>query len=105
MSKLTRFTEPTSFDVMAAFAIKIVGCEWILYGISLKSENFLRIVPRLQAVDLHRLWAHVLSSGGGSKNLWNQAKRTALFTELIYSDRGAVVFMRRANSEVHQQKL
>ena len=25
MSKLTRLTEPTSFDVMAAFAMKIVG--------------------------------------------------------------------------------
>ena len=31
---------------------------------------------------LHRLWAHVLASGGGSENLWNQANRTALFTEL-----------------------
>ena len=29
-----------------------------------------------------QLWAHVLASGGGSKNLWNQAKHAALFTEL-----------------------
>ena len=82
MSKLTRLTEPTSFDVMAAFAIKIVGRGWILSGISAKSENFLRTAPRLQAVDLHRLWAHVFASGGGSENLWNQAKCAALFTEL-----------------------
>ena len=82
MSQLTRLTEPTSFDVMAAFAIKI-GCRgWILSGISWKSDNFLRTAPRLQAVDLHRLWAHVLALGGGSENLWSQAKRTALFTEL-----------------------
>ena len=63
---------------MAAFAVKVVGCGWILSGISLKSENFLRTAPRLQAVDLHRLWAHVFAA----ENLWNQAKRTALFAEL-----------------------
>ena len=33
---------------------------------------------KLLAVDLHRLWAHVLASGGGSENLWNQAKRRLL---------------------------
>ena len=82
MSKLTRLTEPTSFNVMAAFVIKSVGRGWILKGISSKSENFLRTAPRLRAVDLHRLWAHVLALGGGSENLWSQAKRTALFTEL-----------------------
>ena len=69
MSKLTRLTEPTSFNVMAFFAMKIVGRGWILSGISSKSENFLRTAPRLQAVDLHRLWAHVLASGGSSENL------------------------------------
>ena len=69
MSKLTRLTEPTSFNMMAAFAMKIVGHGWILSGISSKSENFLRTAPRLQAVDLHRLWAHVLASGGSSENL------------------------------------
>ena len=54
---------------MAFFAMKIVGRGWILSGISSKSENFLRTAPRLQAVDLHRLWAHVLASGGSSENL------------------------------------
>ena len=68
--------------MMAAFAMEIVGPGWILSGISPKSENFLGTTPRLQAVDLHRLWAHVLALGGGSENLWSQAKRTALFTEL-----------------------
>ena len=53
MSKLTRLTEPTSFDVTAAFAIKIVGRGWMLSGIGPKSENFLGTAPRLQAVDLH----------------------------------------------------
>ena len=48
----------------------------------LKLENFLQTVPRLQALDLRRLWAHMFSSGGGSENLWNQAKCTALFAEL-----------------------
>ena len=82
MSKLTRLTKLTSFDVMASFAIKIVGRGWILSGISSKSENFLRTAPRLSAEDLHQLWAHVLTSGGSSENLWNQTERTALFTEL-----------------------
>ena len=82
MSKLTRLTEPTSFNMMAAFAMKIVGRGWILSGISSKLENFHWTAPRLQAVDLHQLWAHVFASGGGSENLWNQAKRTALFAEL-----------------------
>ena len=67
---------------MTAAAIKIVGRGWILSGISLKSENFLWTAPRLQAVDLHRLWADALALGGGSENLWNQAKHTALFTKL-----------------------
>ena len=67
---------------MATFAMKIVGHGWILSGIKSKSENFLRTVPRLQAVDVHRLLAHVLASGGDSENLWNRAKHTALFTEL-----------------------
>ena len=82
MSKLTRLTEPTSFNMMAVFVMKIVGCGWTLSGISAKLKNFLQGAPRLQAVDLHRLWAHVLALGGGSENLWSQAKRTALFTEL-----------------------
>ena len=69
MSRLTRLTEPTSFIVMAAFTMKLVGREWILSGISSKSENFLRTAARLQAVDLHRQWAHVLAAGGGSENL------------------------------------
>ena len=82
MSKLTRLTEPTSSNMMAPFAMKIVGHGWILSGISSKSENFLRTAPRLKAVDLHRLWAHVFPWGGSSENLCNQAKRTALFIEL-----------------------
>ena len=45
--------EQTSFNVRAAFAMIIVGHGWILSGISSKLENFLRIVPRLQAADLH----------------------------------------------------
>ena len=32
--------------------------------------------------DLHRMWAHVFAPGGGSENLWNYAKHTALFIEL-----------------------
>ena len=32
--------------------------------------------------DLHRMWAHVFAPGGGSENLWNYAKHTALFAEL-----------------------
>ena len=101
MSKLTWLTEPTSFNVMAAFAMKIVGRWWILSGISLKSENFLQTAPRLQAVDLHRLWAHVFASDSSSENLLNQAKHTVLFTELScgYADRGAVVFTSHANSD------
>ena len=67
---------------MPAFAMNSVGLGGILSGISLKSENFLRTAPRLQTVDLHQLWAHVFASGGGSENLWNQAKRIALFAEL-----------------------
>ena len=65
MSELTWLTEPTSFDVMAAFAIKTVGQGWILSGIGSKSENFFLTAPRLQAVDLYRcgptcsLWAVV----------------------------------------------
>ena len=59
-----------------------VGLGGILSGISLKLENFLWTAPRLQAVDLHRLWAHVFTPGSGSENLWNQAKRTALCAEL-----------------------
>ena len=108
MSKLTRLTEPTSFNVVAAFAMKIVGRGWILSGISSKSENFLRTAPRLQAVDLHRLWAHVLASGGGSENLWNQAKRTALFTELSCAMRTEELLFSRDMPiliEAHQQKL
>ena len=69
MSKLTLLTEPTSFNVMAAFAMKILGRGWILSGFSSKSENFSQTVPRLQAVDLHRLLAHVLTLGGDSENL------------------------------------
>ena len=61
---------------------QIVGRGWILSGISSKSENFLQAAPRLQPVDLHRLWADVFASGGGSKNVWNQVNRTALFAEL-----------------------
>ena len=56
-----------------------VGIEWNQLEIG---ENLLRTAPRLQAVDLHQLWAHVFASGGSSENLWNQAKRTVLFTEL-----------------------
>ena len=82
MSKLTRFTELTLFNVMAAFAMKIVGRGWILSGISSKSENFLRTAPWLQAEGLRRLWAYMLASGSGSENFWNQAKHTALFTKL-----------------------
>ena len=67
---------------MAAFAMKIVGHGWILSGISSRVENFLRTGPRLQAVDLHRLWAFVFALGDSSENLWNQTKRTALFSEL-----------------------
>ena len=67
---------------MAAFVMKIVGHGWILSGISLKSESFLWTAPRLKAVDLHRLWADALALGGGSENLWNQAKHTSLFTKL-----------------------
>ena len=70
MSKLTQFTEPATINMMAAFAIKIVGRRWILPGISSQSENFLWTAPRLlKAVDLHWLWAHVLATGSGSKNL------------------------------------
>ena len=54
----------------------------ILSGISLKLENFLQTVSWLQVVDLHWLWAHVFSSGSGSRNLLNQAKCTALFAKL-----------------------
>ena len=67
---------------MAAFAMEIVGHGWILSGISSKVENFLWRVTRLLAVDLHRLWAHVLASGGDSEILQNQAKHTALFAKL-----------------------
>ena len=67
---------------MVALAMKIVGHGWIFSGISLKSENFFRTMPRLQAVDLHRSWAHMFALGGGSKNLWNRAKHSALFSEL-----------------------
>ena len=108
MSKLTRLTEQTSFDVMAAFAIKTVGRGWILSGISSKSENFLRTAPRLKAVDLHRLWAHVFPWGGSSENLWNQAKRTALFIELSCALRTEELLFSRAMPvliEAHQQKL
>ena len=64
------------------FWMKSVGCGWILTGISLKLENFLWTEPRLQVVDLHWLWAHVFASDGGSENLWNQTKCTALFAKL-----------------------
>ena len=74
---------PTNMvNLMAAFVMKMVGRGWILSGISLKSENFLRTVPRLQTVDLHPLWAHLFTLGSCSENLWNQAKCTALFTKL-----------------------
>ena len=69
VSKLTWLTELMSFNVMAAFAMKILGRGWILSGFSSKSENFSQTVPRLQAVDLHRLLAHVLTLGGDSENL------------------------------------
>ena len=108
MSKLTQLTEPTLFDVTAAFMIKIVGRGWILSGISSKSENFRRTAPKLQAVDLHQLRAHVLALGGGSENLWNQAKRTALFTELSCALRTEELLFSRAMPiliEAHQQKL
>ena len=81
MSKLTWLTELKSFNVMAAFAMKIVVCGWILSRISSKSENFLWTAPRLQAVDLRWLWAHVLASGCGSEILWNLAECIALFAE------------------------
>ena len=102
-----QLTEPTSFNVMAAFSIKIVGHGWILSGISSKSVNFLRTVPWLQTVDLHQLWAHVLALGSGSKNLWNQAKHAALFTDLSCAmwTEELLFFTRHANSEAHQQKL
>ena len=108
MSKLTRLTEPTSFNVMAAFAMKIVGRGWILSGISSKSNSFLRTVPWLQAVDLHRLWAHVLASGCSSENLWNKAKHTALFTELSCGMRTEELLFSGAMPiliEAHQQTL
>ena len=78
MSKSTWLTEPTSFNVMAAFAENFVGRWWILSGISSKAENFLRTAPRLQAVDLHWLWAHVFASGGGSENLQNGTRQSIL---------------------------
>ena len=113
MSKLTRLTEPTSFNVMAAFAIKIVGCEWILYGISLKSENQLEIgefssdsakasgcrsTPTVGPHARFGQWFRKLVEPG-------KAYCAVYQTELCYSDRGAVVFTRHANSEAHQQKL
>ena len=88
--------------------MKIIGHGWILSGINPKSENFLRTVPRLQAVDLHQLWAHVFASGGSSENLWNQAKRTALFTELSCAMWTEELLFSRAMPiliEAHQQKL
>ena len=45
-------------------------------------EKKFQTLHRLQAVDLRQLLAHMFASGGGSKNLWNQAKRTAFFAEL-----------------------
>ena len=50
----------------------------------------------------------VLASGGSSENLWNQAKRTALFTELSRAVRTEEVLFSRAMPiliEAHQQKL
>ena len=109
LSKWTWLTQPTLFNAMPAFVMKSVGLWWIVSWISSKSENFLWTVtgPRPQAVVLHRLWAYVFISGSGSENLWNQAKNTALFAELSCATRTreAVVFMRHASSEAHQQKL
>ena len=108
MSKLTRHTEPTLFNVMAAFAMKIVCHGWIFSGISSKSENFLQTGPWFQAVDLHRLWARMVVLGSGSENLWNQTKHTALFTELscamqteelLFSQ--ALLILKRTNRHLH----
>ena len=60
-----------------------------------------------KAVDLHRLSAHVFALGGGSKNLWNQTKHTALFAELSCAMRidemsfsGDMPFLKRTNRNV-----
>ena len=60
-------TELTSFNVMAAFAMKIVGRGWILEWNQLEIGEFSS--DSAKAVDLHRLWAHVFASGGSSENL------------------------------------
>ena len=48
----------------------------------LEIREFFLTAPRLQAVDQHRLWAHMFASDGGSENLQNQAKDIALFAKL-----------------------
>ena len=50
----------------------------------------------------------MLASGGGSENLWNQAKRTALFIELSCALRTEELLFSRAMPvliEAHQQRL
>ena len=50
----------------------------------------------------------MFASGGGSKNLWNQAKCTASFTEMSFAMRTEELLFSRAMPiliEVHQQKL
>ena len=42
------------------------------------------------------LWAHMFASGGSSENLWNQAKHTALFTELSCAMRTEELLFSRA---------
>ena len=51
--------------------------EWNQLEIGVSSDS-----TKASGCRLHRLWAHVLASGGGSENLWNQAKHTSLFTKL-----------------------
>ena len=94
--KLTR-----SINVMAAFAMKIVGHGWILSGISSKSREFssdsakalgCRSTPTVGPRARFGWWFRKFVEPG-------KAYCIVCRTELCYSDRGAVVFMRHANSD------
>ena len=101
MSKLTRLTEPTSFNVMAAFAMKMVGRGWILSGISAKIGEFsadsaeasgCRSTPTVGPCVRFGRWFRKLVEPG-------KAYCIVYRTELCYSDRGAVVFTGHASSD------
>ena len=103
MSKLTQLTEPTLFDVTAAFTIKIVDIEWNQLEIwefssdSAKASGC-RSTPTAGPCARFGRWFRKLVEPG-------KVYFTVYRTELCYSDRGAIVFTRHANSEAHQQKL